>query len=90
MGANTEYAEYWLTDSGWKLGKQKFIGEPVIPSKLTDEVTQNCYKRIRIVSEMRTGGSLAGARHVDVIYYKKGYEAKINELLEKYPENELF
>ena len=90
MGANTEYIEYYLTDDGWIQGNSKFMGEPLRIIDLSDEIKKYSYKHIRIISEMRTVGSLNGTRDVEVISEKDGCEQKIKELLEKYPESELF
>ena len=90
MGANTEYTEYYLTDDGWIQGNSKFMEESLRIADLPDEIKKHSYKHIRIISEMRTVGSLNGARDVEVISEKDGCEQKIKELLEKYPESELF
>ena len=90
MGANTEYTEYYLTDDGWIQGNSKFIGEPLRIADLPDEVKMHSYKHICVISEMRTVGSLNGGRSVEVISEKDGCEQKIKELLDKYPECQLF
>ncbi len=89
MGANTEYTEYFLTDEGWIQGDQKFSGEAVKKRELPADIKARCYKHIRIVSEMRTGGSLNGCRSVEEIFCKSGCEQKIADLMQKYPESEL-
>ena len=89
MASNLEFSEYFLTDEGWICGDQKFAGEPVEKAELPADIKQRCYKHIRVVSEMRTGGSLSGCRDVIEIYRKPGCEQKIAELLQKYPESEL-
>ena len=89
MGANTEYTEYYLTDDGWIQGNSKFIGEPLRIADLPDEVKTHSYKHIRVISEMRTVGSLNGGRSVEVISKQDGCEQKIKALLEKYPEEDL-
>ena len=89
MGANTEYTEYYLTDDGWIQGNSKFMGEPLRIADLSDDIKKHSYKHIRVISEMRTVGSLNGGRSVEVISKQDGCEQKIKALLEKYPEEDL-
>ena len=38
MGANTEFTEFFLTDTGWVQGNSKFAGDPICRVELSEEV----------------------------------------------------